>query len=111
MGRPPKLVKRDHQLNLKITREEFEAVCLRAQDFGLPLVDYGRWVLLERGNPKVLPVPPEPLFDRLVYSQLQRLGNLLNQLVRHAHQTGRVPAEELLGLLRDIRALLARHLS
>jgi hypothetical protein len=111
MGRPPKLDKRDHQLNLKITREEFNEVCFRAQSFGLQPVDYSRWVLLQRGNPKALPVPPEPQFDRLVYSQLQRLGNLLNQLVRHAHQTGRVPAEELVALLRDIRALLARHLA
>jgi hypothetical protein len=111
MGRPRKPDKRDHQLNIRLTAGELKTVAARASGFGMQPVDYGRWVLIDNGHPAALPVPPESRFDRLVHIQLQRLGNLLNQLVRRLHQTGEPPPEDLKPLLRDIRALLNRCLS
>lgn len=110
MGRPKKADKRDRQLNIGLTAAEFNKVTSRAAAFGQPPVDYGRWVLLDGGRSEALPTPPASRFDRLTYLQLQRLGNLLNQLVRHVHQTGDIPVDDLAALLRDIRSLLREFL-
>ena len=110
MGRPKKTEKRDRQLNISFTEAEFETVTSRAFRRGVAAVDYGRAMLLggEAGAPSVQPALPR--FDHLAVLQLQRLGNLLNQLVRHVHQTGHLPIDELVSLLRDIRAALGRAL-
>lgn len=106
MGRPKKPDRRDRQLNIHLTGGEFKTIAKRASACGMHPVDYSRWVLVDRAQPAALPVPAESRFDRLVYIQLQRLGNLLNQLVRHVHQTGETPADDLVPLLRDIRTAL-----
>ena len=93
-------------MNLSLTQAEFDGVDARARRHGLSLVDYGRWLIVDGGKSGALPVPPEGRFDRLAVLQLQRLGNLLNQIVRQAHTHGYVPADELVALLRDIRAML-----
>src|SRR4051794_29088734 len=110
MGRPKKENPRDRQLNIHLTAGELATVVTRAAAFGMRPVDYGRWVLIDNGRPSAVPTQPEARFDRLVHIQLRRLGNLLNQLVRHAHQSGEAPAEDLKPLLRDIRAQLERSL-
>ena len=46
--------------------------------------------------------------DRLIYGQLVRLGNNLNQMVRHLHQTGDPLPPDLEPLLKDIRQIIAR---
>jgi hypothetical protein len=40
---------------------------------------------------------------------LSRLGNLLNQMVRHLHQTGDPLPPDLEPLLRDIRQIIERR--
>ena len=45
---------------------------------------------------------------RLVYDQLKRLGNNLNQMMRHLHQTGEPVPADLGPLLTDIRDLIAK---
>ncbi|HEX4409034.1 MAG TPA: hypothetical protein VH206_09690 [Xanthobacteraceae bacterium] len=52
----------------------------------------------------------EGQFDRLVYGALSRLGNNLNQLLRHLHQTGDPIPPDLEPLLKDIRQIIARRL-
>jgi hypothetical protein len=42
------------------------------------------------------------------YGQLARLGNNLNQMVRHLHQTGDPLPADLEPLLTDIRRIIAR---
>src|SRR5258708_141512 len=108
MGRPKKPDRRDRQLNIHLTGGEFNIVTERAFAQGMPPVDYGRWRLLGRAD-KATPVPETSRLDRLVHLQLQKLGNLLNQLVRHLHQTGEL-LPEVEHLLRDIRAFLNRSL-
>jgi hypothetical protein len=44
---------------------------------------------------------------RLIHTQLVRLGNYLNQLVRKLHQTGHPLPDDLVPLLQDIRVLIA----
>ena len=46
--------------------------------------------------------------ERLIYAQLVRLGNNLNQMVRHLHRTGDPLPADLEPLLADIRQLIAR---
>jgi hypothetical protein len=110
MGRPKKPDRRDRQLNIRLNAGECSTIASRSVAFGMEPVDYARWVLLDNGRPSALPAPPESRFDRLAHVQLQRLGNLLNQLVRHTHQNGVLPVDDLVPLLRDIRALLSRGL-
>jgi hypothetical protein len=110
MGRPKKEERRERQLNIGLTTAEFDTVQRRALATGTPLVDYSRAVLLSRRT-AVATTLLTSRYDQLAVLQLQRLGNLLNQLVRHVHQNGDLPIEELVRLLRDIRAELGRALS
>jgi hypothetical protein len=110
MGRPKKEDRRERQLNIGLTTAEFDTVQRRAFATGTPLVDYSRAVLLSRRT-AVATTPATSRYDQLAVLQLQRLGNLLNQLIRYVHQNGDLPIEELVGLLRDIRAELGRALS
>jgi hypothetical protein len=108
MGRPKNPNRRDRQLNISLTSAELESIGARAQGHGMPPVEYSRWILLDQGKTTALPAAPAPRFDRLVYLQLSRLGNLLNQLVRHAHATDEL-LPELASLLADIRDILRKH--
>jgi hypothetical protein len=109
MGRPKKAERRDHQLNIHLTGGEFKTITDHALARSMEPVDYGRCVLLDPAHATALPVPAESRFDRLVYLQLQKLGNLLNQLVRHLHQTDEL-LPEIKPLLHEIRAVLDRRL-
>ncbi|MEW6691084.1 MAG: plasmid mobilization relaxosome protein MobC, partial [Pseudomonadota bacterium] len=78
----------------------------RAAYFEMRPVHYARAVLLRDGDAP-LP-PPVPQMDRLVYEQLKRLGNNLNQILRHLHITRGQAPPSLEPLLKDIRAVLDR---
>jgi hypothetical protein len=109
MGRPKKEERRDRQLNIHLTGGEFKTITDRALARCMEPVDYGRCVLLDPAHPPALPVASESRFDRLVYLQLQKLGNLLNQLVRRLHQTDEL-LPEVKDLLLEIRTILERNL-
>jgi hypothetical protein len=110
MGRPKKSSEpRDKQLNLSLTASELESIKRRAEAIGMRPVHFGRAVLLDEnrtinsakneiGNP----------VERLIYTQLIRLGNNLNQLVRHLHRTGDPLPADLVPLLNNIRQIIAR---
>jgi hypothetical protein len=72
------------------------------------MVDYGRWRLL--GGEKQPAFPPNAidLSQQLLLSELKRLGNNLNQLVRICHATHRPPPASLEALLERIRAAINR---
>ena len=88
MGRPKKSSEpRDKQLNLSLTASELESIKRRAEAIGMRPVHFGRAVLLDE-NRKINSAKKEignPV-ERLIYTQLLRLGNNLNQLVRHLHR-------------------------
>ena len=70
-------------------------------------VYFGRALLLDQSGKKPDNGKPDN-FARLVYGQLVRLGNNLNQMVRHLHRTGDPLPADLEPLLSDIRRIIAR---
>ena len=96
---------RRNQLNLSLTDREFADIGQRAAAFGMRPVHFARTLVVE-GAP-VARGPDMRHASRLVL-QLSRLGNNLNQLVRHLHQTGAPVPGDLVPLLNDIRALIAK---
>ncbi len=110
MGRPKKSSEpRDKQLNLSLTASELESIKRRAEAIGMRPVHFGRAVLLDE-NRKINSAKKEignPV-ERLIYTQLLRLGNNLNQLVRHLHRTGDPLPADLVPLLNNIRQIIAR---
>ncbi len=110
MGRPTKsLEPRCKQLNLSLTASELESIRQRAEAVGMRPVHFGRALLLDE-NRKINCAKNESggNGERLIYGQLVRLGNNLNQMVRHLHRTGDPLPADLEPLLKDIRQLLAR---
>lgn len=108
MGRPKKSEPRCWQLNLSLTASELESIRTRALAVGMRPVHFGRALLLDQGRKLSARREPDGNAERLVYGQLVRLGNNLNQLVRHLHTTGDPPPADLEPLLKDIRQIIAR---
>ncbi len=110
MGRPRISEPRCHQLNLSLTASELEGIKKRAAALGMRPVHFGRAVLLDQNRPPAIKADPRSSnIDRLVYEQLVRLGNNLNQMVRHLHRTGDPLPADLEPLLNDIRRIIARR--
>jgi hypothetical protein len=109
MGRPTKSEPRDKQFNLSLTASELAIIQQRAEAVGMRPVHFGRALLLEE-NRKINSAKKEVggNGERLIYGQLARLGNLLNQMMRHLHRTGDPLPADLEPLLKDIRQLMAR---
>ena len=109
MGRPRKSEPRSQQFNLSLTESELASIKKRAQALGMRPVHFGRAVLLDQGGKYAPKHDREDNIDRLVYAQLVRLGNNLNQMVRHLHQTGDPLPPDLEPLLMDIRQIITRR--
>jgi hypothetical protein len=107
MGRPRKSEPRDRQLNLSLTESELTGLVQRAEAVGMRPVHFGRALLLDQSRKAGRQAEPDSNIARLVYSQLVRLGNNLNQLVRHLHKTGDPLPVDLEPLLKDIRQIIA----
>ncbi len=99
---------RSYQLNIGLTERELHILKRRAEELGMRPVHFGRAAILESSG--IRQEAPEPKFDRLVYEQLSRLGNNLNQMVRHLHRTGDPLPADLEPLLADIRQILTRRI-
>ncbi|MEI9899198.1 MAG: plasmid mobilization relaxosome protein MobC [Hyphomicrobium sp.] len=108
MGRPRANQKRDQQLNLSLTEAEYAEVYWRARRAGMRLVDYGRCRLLGGASQPVIPLNTAPVGDHLLFAELKRLGNNLNQLVRICHAHRQPPPAALVSLLERIRDLINR---
>jgi hypothetical protein len=108
LGRPPLEKKRDQQLNVSLTQDEYADLYWRARRSGMRMVDYGRWRLLGGNNQPVVPANAAHRGDHLLFTELKRLGNNLNQLVRICHSTRRAPPASLETLLERIRDVINR---
>lgn len=108
MARPKKSDPRDKQLNLSLTASEYESVVQRAQALGMRPVHYGRAMVLTTEHPAAAKPAPTSNLHRLMLVQLSRLGNNLNQMMRHLYQTGDPPPNDLEPLLNDIRQLIRK---
>jgi hypothetical protein len=108
MGRPTKSEPRCEQLNLSLTASELASIKRRAQAVGMRPVHFGRALLFDQSSKVTAKRELNGNAERLIYGQLVRLGNNLNQMVRHLHQTGDPLPADLEPLLKDIRQLIAR---
>jgi Bacterial mobilisation protein (MobC) len=109
MGRPTTSEPRNRQLNFSLTESELESIRQRAASVGMRPVHFGRRLLLEQTGTGTTARQPESNVGQLIHAQLVRLGNNLNQMVRHLHQTGEPLPADLEPLLRDIRQIIARR--
>jgi hypothetical protein len=110
MGRPRKSEPRCEQLNLSLTTAELASIKRRAEAVGMRPVHFGRAVLLDQDHPSAVKrAVRSDTLGGLVYAQLARLGNNLNQMVRHLHQTADPLPADLEPLLKDIRQIIARR--
>jgi len=109
MGRPIKSDPRSQQLNLRLTVAELARIKKRAEALGVRPVYLARVLVLGDAAKLTIRREPQSITEKLIYAQLSRLGNNLNQLVRHLHQTGDPLPADLEPLLRDIRQILARR--
>jgi hypothetical protein len=108
MGRPKISEPRTKQLNLSLTAAELASIRRRAEAVGMRPVHFGRALFFEQRR-KIAPQRNvEGNIGRLIYGQLVRLGNNLNQMVRHLHATGEPLPADLEPLLSDIRQIIAR---
>jgi Bacterial mobilisation protein (MobC) len=108
MGRPRKPEARTQQFNLSLTERELESIKRRASALGMRPVHFGRAVLLDTNRKPTAKRAPQGNVERLIYCQVARLGNNLNQMVRHLHRTGDPLPADLEPLLKDIREIIAR---
>jgi hypothetical protein len=109
MGRPKKPEPRCAQLNLSFTESELASIRRRAEAVGLRPAHFGRAALLNQGGKVAARAQPASNIDRMIYGQLVRLGNNLNQMLRHLHQTGDPLPADLEPLLTDIRQIISRY--
>ena len=110
MGRPRKSEPRSEQLNLSLTASELESIKRRAESVGMRPVHFGRALLLDKTRKASVGHDQNNSsnIERLIYGQLVRLGNNLNQMVRHLHGTGDPLPADLEPLLTDIRQIITR---
>jgi len=106
MGRPTTTEPRRRQLNICLSDAELANLERRARAVGLRTVHFSRSLLLHGDH---RPTNPEiaNAGNHLLYTELSRLGNNLNQIARHLHRTGDPLPADLEPLLRDIRQLIA----
>lgn len=99
------------QLNLSLTERELASIEARAAALGMRPVHFSRALLLEANASLIAPQQTQTQrsnVDRLIHGRLVRLGNNLNQMMRHAHSVGGPVPPDLAPLLTDIRALIDR---
>lgn len=111
MGRPPLEKKRDQQLNVSLTTDEFAEIYWRARKAGKRMVDYARWRLLGGASQPVIPPSAQQRLDQALFAELRRLGNNLNQIARICHTTRSSPPPSLEPLLARIREAINRGLA
>ena len=109
MGRSIKSEPRDRQLNFSLTARELESLRQRAEAVGMRPIHFGRALLFDATR-TIHSAKKEngSHVERLIYAQLVRLGNNLNQMTRHLHRTGDPLPADLEPLLAEIRQLIAR---
>jgi hypothetical protein len=108
VARPKTPEPRCEQLNISLTRAELDSIKRRAESVGMRPVHFGRLLLLQNGKNIESGTAGKSSLEKLIFVQLSRLGNNLNQLVRHLHTTGDPLPADAEPLLNDIRQILTR---
>jgi hypothetical protein len=108
VARPKTPEPRSEQLNISLTRAELDSIKKRAESVGMRPVHFGRLLLLQKGKQVDPGSAEKSSLDKLIFVQLSRLGNNLNQMVRHLHVTGDPLPADAEPLLKDIRQILTR---
>jgi hypothetical protein len=109
MARPKKSEPRSAQFNVSVTPSELESIKRRAAAVGMRPVHFGRARLLDTTGTAPAKVQQATNHDRMIYGQLVRLGNNLNQMLRRLHGTDDPPPADLEPLLNDIRQIISRY--
>jgi hypothetical protein len=107
MGRRRDAEPRYHQLNLSLTASELESIKRRAEAVGMRPVHFGRALILDQKR-KAVATETDGNLRQFIHAQLIRVGNNLNQMMRHLHRTGEPLPGDLEPLLKDIRQIIAR---
>ena len=108
MGRPKVSNLRDMQLKLNLTATEYECVVRRANAAGMRPVHYSRTLVLNTSSARTPSQQIPDNIERLHYLALSRIGNNLNQMMRHLHRTGEPTPSDLEPLLVEIREIINR---
>jgi len=108
VARPKISEPRSAQLNISLTRAELEKIKKRAEAIGMRPVHFGRLLLLQDSKQINSGAADKSSAEKLIFIQLSRLGNNLNQMVRHLHATGDPLPADAEPLLKDIRQILTR---
>lgn len=108
MSRPKTSEPRCEQLNISLTESEFASIKRRAEAVGMRPVHFSRALLLDQGGKVAARREPAGHLNQLIYGQLVRIGNNLNQMVRHLNRTGDPLPADLDPLLKDIRQIMRR---
>jgi hypothetical protein len=105
MGRPKVSNLRDLQLKLNFTAAEYECVVRRAKAQCMRPTHFARRVVLntDAHAPRTQNLSN---LERLNYLALSRVGNNLNQMMRHLHRTGEPAPADLERLLVEIRQVI-----
>jgi hypothetical protein len=111
MGRPTTTEPRNKQLNLSLSNSEFERIRLRAESVGMRPVHFSRAILLDERRKPIERSPADNNVRKLICTQLIRLGNNINQMVRHLHRHGGPLPSALEPLLQEIRQLIIEVVS
>jgi hypothetical protein len=107
MGRPKVSNLRDMQLKLNFTATEYECLVRRANAVCMRPTHLARRLVLQTDAHAPLTQIPSNL-ERLNYLALSRVGDNLNQMMRHLHRTGEPAPADLMPLLLDIRQIIER---
>ncbi len=108
MGRSRTSEPRNHQLNLSLTAGELDGIRRRAEALGMRPVHFARAVVIDERRKPSVESKPNTQFQRLIYGQLARVGNNLNQLMRYLYATGKPLPADLETLLTEIRRIMAQ---
>jgi Bacterial mobilisation protein (MobC) len=93
-------------LRLQLTPSERAVLEQRAQTAGLTLSAFARFVLLSDLKAPA-PAAYDPQAVRNATAEVSRVGNNVNQMAKHAHQTGALPeARELRAIGTDVKAAM-----
>ena len=108
VARPKTPEPRSEQLNISLTRAELDSIKRRAESVGMRPVHFGHLLLLQKSKNVESSTSEKSSLEKLIFVQLSRLGNNLNQMVRHLHATGDPLPADAEPLLKDIRQILTR---
>lgn len=95
MARPKKQAEQKvkHNIMLRLTDTQYEIVCEYARLMGLPVAAYVREVITEGRHPIQCNIVRDDENLNKAITQLSRIGNNLNQMMRYLHQGGLLTPE------------------